>query len=92
MTHYAARQREDGLPWDPWLRTHIRAGGRVVGVCPASMTIGGCLGQWRTWTGLPFDSDGDVDVPGALTPVRVSQNHDHAVYVEPNVWIHHALT
>ena len=91
MRQYAARRRGDGLPTDPWLRTHVRAGGRIVGVCPASMTVGGSLHQWRTWTALPFDSDGDVEVPGALTPVRVSQTHDYGVYVEPNVWIHHPL-
>jgi hypothetical protein len=31
--------RADGLPEDPWLRVHTGAGGRVVAVCPTSMTI-----------------------------------------------------
>lgn len=93
MQQYAARRRRgDGLPTDPWLRTHVRAGGRIVDVCPASMTVGGSLSQWRAWTSLQFDSDGDVDVPGALAPVHVSQTHNYAVYVEPNVWIHHPLS
>ena len=26
--NYAQRQREDGLPYDPWLRVHMRTGGR----------------------------------------------------------------
>lgn len=30
-------------------------------------------------------------MPGALVPVRVSVEHDHAVYVEPNVWVRHSL-
>lgn len=92
MKEYAARQREDGLPWDPWLRTHVRAGGRITGICPASMTVGGSLAQWRDWTSLEFDSDGDVDVPGALVPVHACLAHDYAVYVEPNVWVHHRLS
>ena len=91
MREYAARRREDGLPWDPWLRVHVRAGGVIAGSCPASMTIGGSLAQWRAWTGLGFDIDGAVDVPGALVPVQVSVAHDYAVYVEPNVWVHHRL-
>jgi hypothetical protein len=55
------------------------------------MAIAGSLAQWREWTGLPFDTDGPVVVPGALTPVEVSVAHDRAVYIEPNVWIRHRL-
>ncbi len=89
---YARRARADGLPEDPWLRVHARAGGRIVEVAPASMTVPGTLAQWREWTGLPFDLDGPVEVPGALAPVHVDTANDHAVYVEPNVWVHHDLT
>jgi len=88
---YAGRSREDGLPADPWLRTHVRLGARIVQVCPLSMTVMGTLAQWREWTGLPFDHSGSVTVPGALSPVHVSVEQDHAVYVEPNVWVHHRL-
>ncbi len=91
MTEYAARTRADGLPADPWLRVHVRLGARIVKVCPAAMTIPGTLADWRAWTGLPFDTDGDLVVPGGLNPVHVSVEHDHAVYVEPNVWMHHPL-
>jgi hypothetical protein len=92
MAEYLARTRQDGLPSDPWLRVHVRAGGRILKVCPASMTIAGSLDQWRAWTGLPFDTSGPVVVPGALSPVVVSTEHDHAVYVEPNVWVRHQLS
>ncbi|WP_338539249.1 N-acetyltransferase [Janibacter terrae] len=88
---YARRVREDGLPVDPWLRAHVRLGGRIVQVAPLSMTIPGTLQQWREWTGLPFDADGRVDVEGGLAPVHVDVANDHAVYVEPNVWVHHDL-
>jgi hypothetical protein len=91
MAEYVARTRDDGLPADPWLRTHVRLGGQVVKVCPASMTIPGSLAQWRSWTGLPLDTSGPVAVPGALVPVQVSVEHDYAVYVEPNVWVRHRL-
>lgn len=91
MADYLARTREDGLPADPWVRVHVRAGARIVGICPTSMTIPGTLSQWRDWTGLPLDRSGPVDVARALTPLHVSVEHDHAVYVEPNVWMHHRL-
>jgi hypothetical protein len=89
MTEYAAGTGDDGLPVDPWLRVHTRLGGRILKVCPASMSIPGSLAQWRDWTGLPFDHSGELEVPGGPVPVQVSVEHDHAVYVEPNVWMHH---
>ena len=89
ITDYVSRVRADRLPVDPWLRVHVRAGGRIVKVAPSSMTIPGTLADWRAWTGLPFDADGPTHVPGALNPVHVSVAQDHAVYVEPNVWVHH---
>ncbi|MEV4255697.1 N-acetyltransferase [Spirillospora sp. NPDC049652] len=91
MAEYAHRTREDGLPHDPWLRVHVRAGGVIDSIAPASMVIAGSLAQWREWTGLPFDVPGPVEVPQALVPVTCSLEHDHAVYVEPNVWIRHTL-
>ncbi len=92
MSEYAARRRPDGLPEDPWLRVHVRAGGEIVRVCPRAMTIAGSLAEWRAWTGLPFDRSGDVEVPGGLVPVHCSVEHDHAAYIEPGVWIHHRLS
>lgn len=92
MSAYAFRTREsDGLPHDPWLRVHVRAGGVVERVAPASMVVAGSLDQWREWTGLPFDKEGPVTVPAALVPVRCEPEHDYAVYVEPNVWVRHTL-
>ncbi|WP_230862780.1 GNAT family N-acetyltransferase [Amycolatopsis camponoti] len=91
MREYAAQTRADGLPADRWLRTHVRAGGRIEGVAPCSATVQASLADWRRWTGLPFDRDGAVVVPGALAPVFVSTVEDFAVYVEPNVWVSHRV-
>ncbi|KOY58297.1 hypothetical protein [Streptomyces sp. XY332] len=91
IEEYAYRTREDGLPYDPWLRVHVRAGAVIDSVAPLSMTITGSLAQWREWTGLPFDATGPVLVPGALAPVRCELDQGYAVYVEPNVWVRHAL-
>jgi GNAT superfamily N-acetyltransferase len=92
MREYAARVRDDGLPADPWLRVHARMGARIVGTCPLSMLIPGTVAQWREWTGLELATSGLHPVPGALAPVHVSIEHDHALYAEPNVWMHHRLS
>jgi GNAT superfamily N-acetyltransferase len=91
MTEYVDQLRPDGLPEDPWLRVHVKAGGKIIEVAPRSMVIAGTLDEWREWTGLPFDTTGDVVVPKALVPVHCDVRHDHAVYVEPNVWVRHDL-
>ena len=91
IVDYVRQTRDDGLPVDPWLRVHVKAGGRIVKVAPTSMTMVGSLAEWRGWTGLPFDRTGDVVVPEALVPVHCDVTHDHAVYVEPNVWVWHDL-
>ena len=91
IDRYAHAQRPDGLPVDPWLRVHVRAGGRIVNVAHSSMVITGTLDRWREWTGLPFDVTGPVDVPHALVPVHCDVAQNLAVYVEPNVWVHHRV-
>src|SRR5207302_2364334 len=70
MSRYAEWLNPEGLPFDPWLRVHVRAGARIRAVAPASTTIAGHLAGWRAWTGLPFDATGPVHVPGALVPVH----------------------
>ncbi|MFF4183395.1 N-acetyltransferase [Streptomyces sp. NPDC001691] len=92
MSAYMRHVRdEDGLPADPWLRVHVRAGGTIEKAAAASMTVSGTLAEWRHWTRLPFDRDGEVEVPAALVPVHCDTRHDRASYVEPNVWVRHGL-
>jgi GNAT superfamily N-acetyltransferase len=91
FAEYTARRRDDGLPADSWVRVHVRAGARIVKIAPTSFVAIGTLAEWQRWTGLAFDHSGDVIVPGALVPVHVSLEQDHAVYVEPNIWVHHRV-
>jgi GNAT superfamily N-acetyltransferase len=92
FAEYAARRRADGLPLDAWVRTHVRAGAEIVKIAPSSMTVSGTIAEWQDWTALPFDKSGLAIVPGALSPVHVSLEQDHAVYVEPNLWVRHPLS
>jgi hypothetical protein len=91
LTTSAARRRDDGLSEDPWLRTHVRAGGRLQGVAHRSTTVTAGLDRWRAWTGLPLTDDGLTAIPGALAPLVVSVPLDFGCYVEPNVWVDHPL-
>jgi GNAT superfamily N-acetyltransferase len=91
FAEYAALKRQDGLPQDAWVRAHLRLGARIVKVAPCSMTIAGTLADWSRWTGLGFERSGEAIVPGALSPVHVSREQDHAVYIEPNLWMHHRV-
>ena len=89
MLTYVSRMRPDGLPADPWMRIHARLGAETLSVCPTSMTIRGTIDQWTEWTGSAFERSGETEVVGALVPVHVDIEQNHAVYVEPNVWMRH---
>jgi GNAT superfamily N-acetyltransferase len=91
FAEYVARTRSDGLPHDPWIRAHVRAGARIVKIAPYSMVFAGTVADWSQWTGMRFERSGDYVVPGALSPIHVSCEQDHAVYVEPNLWVHHRV-
>jgi GNAT superfamily N-acetyltransferase len=86
---YARWRRPDGLPYDPWLRTHERIGGEILASAPRSMTVVARRPQWEEWTGMNFPEDGDYVVPGALVPVHFKNGR--GLYVEPNVWVRHAI-
>jgi len=79
--------REDGLPFDPWLRVHVRSGGKIVKTCKRSTYIPGTVAEWEEWTGMKFPETGEYIVEGALVPVKIDREKDLGEYLEPNVWI-----
>lgn len=89
IERYASWRRDDGLPFDPWLRTHERAGGRIVRPEPHSLRITGTVAQWESWTGMAFPDDGDYVFPHGLAPVSIDRGADRGSYWEPNVWVVH---
>ena len=85
---YLRWRRDDGLLYDPWLRTHERLGAEVLGAGPAVADDRRLPARsGRSWTELTYPEDGDYIVPGALAPVRFEGGR--GVYVEPNVWMRH---
>ena len=91
MEEYIARKNENGLPSDPWIRVHIKEGGKIIGVCRKSMTIEGSISDWENWTGDKFTDSGEYIVDQALVPVKMNKLQDKGTYIEPNVWIVHEL-
>ena len=89
LSEYIVLTRADGLPLDPWVRVHVRAGGEILGVAPFSMVIVDTIPNWRASTGMALEEDGETDLPGGLAPLIVNQRQNVAVYVEPNVWVRH---
>jgi hypothetical protein len=53
------------------------------------MKVTGTRAEWEEWTGMTFPDDGDYVVPGALVPVHFKNGR--GLYVEPNVWVRHAV-
>lgn len=80
--------RSDGLPLDPWVRTHVRLGATLLAPAPASQTITGSVADWQEWTGLVFPSPGVYTIPAGLSVLHVAG--DTGTYVEPNIWVRHA--
>lgn len=87
MERYVRWRNADGLPFDPWLRVHVRHGAAQLNVCARSMQIGGKLSEWEKWTQMLFPESGAYVIPDALVPVHVDYESDRALYVEPNVWV-----
>lgn len=82
--------REDGLPLDPWLRTHVRLGATLLAPAPASQTMTGTVEDWEKWTKMPFPSTGTYTIPDGLTTLTIDREADAGLYIEPNIWLRHA--
>jgi GNAT superfamily N-acetyltransferase len=91
LDDYISWKTEQGLPFDAWLRVHVRAGARIIKVCHESKTIRGRRVEWEAWTGMKFLQTGEYIIPGALNPIEVNMENDEGIYIEPNVWIVHEV-
>lgn len=76
-----------GRIYDPWLRSHVSAGGRVIGPCKRSMVVDEPLPFWENWAGHTFDRSGAYTLDGALVPIEIDIERRVGRYEEPNVWV-----
>jgi GNAT superfamily N-acetyltransferase len=90
MENYITWTTPESLPFDPWLRVHVRVGGRILKPCLCAMTIRGSVADWEEWTGMKFPESGTYIVPGALHPVEFDLEANEGLYIEANVWTVHS--
>jgi GNAT superfamily N-acetyltransferase len=91
IERYAAWRRDDGLAFDPWIRTHERLGGAVIKPEPHSLRITGTVSEWQQWTEMEFPESGAYVFPGGLATLEVDRDEDEARYWEPNAWMLHRV-
>ncbi|MFJ4683978.1 N-acetyltransferase [Streptomyces sp. NPDC091377] len=92
IERYATWTRPDGLPFDPWIRTQVGAGGAIAGASERSSRITGTVAEWESWTDMAFPEDGAYVFPGGLSLLTVDRGRDRGSYWEPAVWITHPST
>ena len=91
IVRYALWTREDGLPFDPWIRTHARLGAEMLRPEPRSLRISGTVAEWEDWTEMAFPESGEYVFPHGLAPLSVVRERDFGLYFEPNVWMVHRV-
>jgi GNAT superfamily N-acetyltransferase len=76
-----------GRLYDPWLRSHVAAGGRIVRPCERSMVVEEPIPFWEAWVGERLGRSGDYTIEGGLVPVAIDVERQMGRYEEPNVWV-----
>lgn len=76
-----------GRNYDPWLRSHLACGGKLVRPCERSMVVDEHIGFWESWTKQKFVNSGPYELEGALAPVNINVERQTGRYEEPNVWV-----
>ncbi|MHA8111469.1 hypothetical protein ACYATP_08345 [Lactobacillaceae bacterium Melli_B4] len=64
FNEYINLKRADGLPFDPWIRTHYRAGGRIIKPIPDAFVVKASVEQWSIWSNQKFPKSGDYIITG----------------------------
>lgn len=89
MAEYSRVRLTDGRHFDPWIRVHEKAGGRIIGSCEDSITLSGTREQWEEWTGLRLPEQGFVIVEGANSYLTLGNGL--GFLTEGSVWLLHEL-
>jgi hypothetical protein len=88
---YMTWKDANGQLFDPWVRAHLKSGGKILQICHQSMTVKAGIAEWEQWTNMKFPETGKFIVPKALNPVEINRETNSGLYIEPNVWVQHDL-
>ena len=91
IDRYAAWTGEDGLPFDPWIRLHVRLGAEILRPEPRSLLITGTVAACEEWTETAFPESGTYVFRQGLAPLEINRERDRGAYWEPNVWVRHRV-
>jgi hypothetical protein len=91
IDNYIKWKNEKGLPFDPWLRVHVKQGGKIIKTCKKALEIKGTIGKWETWTNMKFPESDWYVVEGALCPIYINKENNLGIYNEPNVWVSYEI-
>lgn len=90
MTAYMHKKKDNKI-FDPWLRTHVKAGAQIIKVCEKSMSVKGDLSFWEALMKRKLITSGAYKLEGALSLIVIDIENDHGEYLEPNIWIGYGL-
>jgi len=76
-----------GRMYDPWLRSHLASGGKIVGLAERSMVVDEPLPFWENWSKQRFERSGSYALEGAIAPIKIDVDRGTGTYEEPNVWV-----
>jgi len=79
-----------GRAFDPWLRSHLSSGGRLVASCRRSMVVEEPVAFWETWSKQNYARSGFYPIDGALVPLEIDLDRGVGRYAEPNIWVTYA--
>ena len=87
IADYMSWTDDCGRPYDPWIRSHLSVGGKLVGPCERSMVVEEPVAFWENWSKQQFKESGAYALDGALSPVEIDLSRQTGTYQEPNVWV-----
>jgi GNAT superfamily N-acetyltransferase len=90
IDEYVSWTDDKGRLFDPWLRSHAAAGGKIIKPASRSMVVEEPVAFWEMWSGRTYEQSGDYAIEGALAPVSIRLESGVGRYVEPNVWFAYA--
>jgi len=86
MDDYLNYKEEDAL-YDPWIKTHLKNGAKVIKICQKSMSITGDVSFWEKILNQKLVRSGEYLLAGALSPITINLESDSGAYIEANIWI-----